>query len=51
MKFTIEVNVDKEKMNSDGLSINDFDLKALLRTIQAFDRNYIMVVNVVSSKN
>lgn len=45
MNITIEIKVDKEKTNE------DFDLKTLLKTIQAFDRNNLRIVNVVSSND
>jgi hypothetical protein len=46
MKFLIEINIDKEKLNAAGESINDFDFKDLKKTIEAFNSR-INVVNII----
>ena len=43
MKFIIEVEIAKEKMNENGKSVNEFDFRGLINTIQNFDKDYLRV--------
>ena len=50
MQFLIEIDIDKEKFNSDGKSINAYDFIGLINAIQGFDKDYLKVLNIKSTE-
>lgn len=46
MKFLIEININKEKLNAAGESINDFNFEDLKKSIESFN-NRVTVINII----
>lgn len=46
MNIYFEIDINKDKMNKDGKSINEFDFEGLAKAIKDFDKDYIRKVSL-----